>query len=194
MNVAQRPTLYLAGPEVFLVNAAEIGRRKQRLCLAHGFEGLFPLDNDIIGLPTGTRIDQAIYKANLAMMERADAVIVNLTPFRGPGADVGSVFELGYMAGRGKPVFGYTNVAADLAARVARFDHVTFDEQSGYLRDSTGLMVEDFGNADNLMIDACLALQNHPLVVVDAPQDQLYEDLTGFEQCLRMAAAVLQAS
>ena len=36
------------------------------------------------------------------MMDAADAIIANLTPFRGPGADAGTVYELGYMAGRGK--------------------------------------------------------------------------------------------
>ena len=30
---------------------------------------------------------------------QADAIIANLTPFRGPGADAGTVYELGYMAG-----------------------------------------------------------------------------------------------
>ena len=45
----------------------------------------------------------------------------NLTPFRGPGADPGTVYELGYMAGRGKPCFGYTNDASLYVDRVAAF-------------------------------------------------------------------------
>ena len=43
------------------------------------------------------------------MMDAADAIIANLTPFRGPGADPGTVYELGYMAGRGKLCLGYCN-------------------------------------------------------------------------------------
>ena len=31
-------------------------------------------------------------------MKEADAIIANLTPFRGPSADTGTVYELGYMA------------------------------------------------------------------------------------------------
>jgi len=34
----------------------------------------------------------------------------NLTPFRGPSADVGTVYELGYMLGKGgKLCLGYSN-------------------------------------------------------------------------------------
>jgi len=48
-------------------------------------------------------------KANEAMMIQADAVIANLTPFRGPGADAGTVYELGFMAGGGKLCLAYCN-------------------------------------------------------------------------------------
>lgn len=40
----------------------------------------------------------------------ADAIVANLTPFRGPSADAGTVYELGFMSGRIKPSFGYSNV------------------------------------------------------------------------------------
>ena len=42
-------------------------------------------------------------------MDAADAIIANLTPFRGPSADAGTVYELGYMAGRGKLCLAYSN-------------------------------------------------------------------------------------
>ena len=52
------------------------------------------------------------------MMDEADAIIANLTPFRGPGAD--AVYELGYMAARGKFCLGYSNDPAIYADRVRR--------------------------------------------------------------------------
>ena len=62
------PSVYLAGPDVFLSDAIEIGRRKTEMCAAYGFEGLYPLDNEIS--PTTTdRVDRLIYQANKAMME-----------------------------------------------------------------------------------------------------------------------------
>jgi nucleoside 2-deoxyribosyltransferase len=178
------PSVYLAGPEVFLPDAVEIGRRKQALCATYGFEGLYPLDNEI---PTtaAERIDKLIYDANTAMMQRADFCICNLTPFRGPGADAGTVFELGLMVGLRKKVFAYTNDAADYVHRVE-----SFAPGSGQnLRDRHGLSVEDFGNFDNLMLEwAVRDSSGHPVVRHAALAADLYRDLAGFEQCLRLAA------
>ena len=92
--------IYLAGPDVFLPDAVEIGRRKADLCARHGLTGLYPLDNAVDLAASDASL--AIFKGNEAMMDAADAIIANLTPFRGPGADAGTVYELGYMAGRGK--------------------------------------------------------------------------------------------
>ena len=39
--------IYLAGPDVFLPDAVEIGRRKSAICARHGLSGLYPLDNAI---------------------------------------------------------------------------------------------------------------------------------------------------
>ena len=111
-------SIYLAGPEVFLPDAVEIGRQKQQLCARYGFNGLYPLDNEITP-KAGERLDELIYQANKALMQRADFGICNLSPFRGPGADAGTVFELGLMTGMGKRVFAYTNDASDYAQRVA---------------------------------------------------------------------------
>ena len=38
--------VYLAGPEVFLVNAGEIGARKRAICVRHGLIGVFPGDEE----------------------------------------------------------------------------------------------------------------------------------------------------
>ncbi|MFA7431885.1 MAG: nucleoside 2-deoxyribosyltransferase, partial [Rhodospirillaceae bacterium] len=73
-------TVYLAGPEVFLPNAAEIGAAKKAICARHGLTGVFPLDNvlDLSGL-SPPEAGRAIFRANVALMRAADAVIANLT-------------------------------------------------------------------------------------------------------------------
>jgi nucleoside 2-deoxyribosyltransferase len=185
--VTGRPRVYLAGPEVFLPDAAEVGRHKQVMCEAFGLLGLFPLDNDITAAGAGVPLDRAIFRLNLAMMRGADAGIFNLSPFRGSGADPGTVFELGLMHGLGKPVFGYTNACDTLLARTPGAKR----DANDVWRDRDGLMVEDFGNADNLMLDACLADAGSPMVRADA--DCALADLGGFEACLRLAAARLLA-
>ncbi len=139
--------VYLAGPDVFLSNAVELGRLKRARCLEHGIEGLFPLESDAgVAAEPG-----AIFRANCALMERADAGLLNLTPFRGPSADAGTCLELGYLYRAGKPLFGYAN--ADLCYRER------VETQAGPLRegrfgpiDSAGHVVEDFGLFDNLML------------------------------------------
>ena len=98
--------IYLAGPDVFLPDAVEIGRRKVEIA-AHGVTGLYPLDNRVdLAAPDASL---QIFRANEAMMAVADTIIANLTPFRGPGADPGTVYELGDMAARGKFCLAYSN-------------------------------------------------------------------------------------
>ena len=38
--------VYLAGPEVFLSNAREIGALKRAICERHGLVGVFPADEE----------------------------------------------------------------------------------------------------------------------------------------------------
>src|SRR5665213_3937728 len=75
--------VYLAGPEVFLPDADDIGRRKKKLAAQYGFEGLYPLDSALSADPSLDRLDARIYRANVALIHAADFGIANLTPFRG---------------------------------------------------------------------------------------------------------------
>src|SRR6266705_2581704 len=130
--------IYLAGPDVFLLDAVEIGRRKCEICARHGVIGLYPLDNtvDLSARDASLRI----FKGNEAMMDAADAIIANLTPFRGPSADAGTVYELGYAAGRGKLCLAYSNDPASYRERVARLYDVK-TAPAGHLTDPEGLIV-----------------------------------------------------
>jgi nucleoside 2-deoxyribosyltransferase len=76
----------------------------------------------------------------MALMREADIGLFNLSPFRGPSADPGTVFELGMMMAMGKRVFGYRNTELLYHQRV---------------RDD-GYMIERFGLGDNLMIDCAI--------------------------------------
>ncbi len=188
---SRRPlAAYLAGPEVFLPDAAEIGRRKKELCRHHGFEGLYPLDAEVPPEPAAG-LDRRIYDGCLAMMRAADLGILNLTPFRGPSADAGTVLELGVLAGMGKPVFAYTNDPRDLLERLRAANGAVLDAAARIWHDGDGMTIEDFGNADNLMLDMTLAGQGHPILRHAALPAERFRDLGGFEACLRQAAAAL---
>jgi nucleoside 2-deoxyribosyltransferase len=181
--------VYLAGPDVFLPDAVEIGRRKAELCARHGLTGLYPLDNLIDLASADTSLQ--IFRANEAMMNEADAIIANLTPFRGPGADAGTAYELGYMAARGKLCLGYSNDPSLYAERVARFTDLKAGE--GRLTDAQGLTVENFGLADNLMMMHALDLHGCPLIVPRQPPEDIWHDLAWFEACVGLAAERLAA-
>src|SRR5262245_18488771 len=70
--------IYLAGPDVFLPDAVEIGRRKAAICVRYGMTGHYPLDNTVDLAANDASL--AIFKGNQAMMDAADAIIANLTP------------------------------------------------------------------------------------------------------------------
>lgn len=181
--------IYLAGPDVFLPDAVEIGRQKAAICAAHGLTGLYPLDNAID--LTAADASRQIFCGNEAMMDAADAIIANLTPFRGAGADPGTVYELGYMAGRRKFCLAYSNDGTTYVDRVSRFMHLTSEDG---LVDAQGLTVEDFGLIDNLMMIHALELHGYPLVTPAEPPADVWHDLAAFEACVRMAAARLIAT
>ena len=170
---------------MFLPDALAIGRRKRDICERHGMTGLYPLDNAVDLSARDASLQ--IFKGLEEMMDAADAIIANLTPFRGPGADPGTVYELGYMAGRGKPCFGYCNDPAPYAERVARFMKVTTASEKRLI-DGDGLTVEDFGLPDNLMMIHALELHGHPLVLPQAIPDDIWRDLSAFEACVRLLA------
>jgi len=179
--------VYLAGPEVFLPDAVAVGERKKAICAAHGLVGLFPFDNEVVPVEDGPPVSLLIYRGNLDLMRASDIAILNLSPFRGPGADTGTSFELGYLTALGKPCLGYTNDPVDYVERVRRGGPVTLDAATGYWRDASGLSVEDFGLSDNLMLDHAVAMSGHATLRRDARHDPL-ADLAAFEECVRLAA------
>lgn len=138
------PVVYLAGPEVFMPDALQIGRRKCELAAGRGLEALFPLETAPLATEAPGDRAMAIFRANCTLMAQADGCVANLTPFRGPSADPGTVFEVGQMLAWGKPVVAYTLDVRDYRQRVAGEATTDLD----------GLAVEDFGLADNLML-AC---------------------------------------
>ena len=173
---------------MFLPDALSIGQQKRDICTRHGVTGLYPLDTAVD--LSAHDVSLRIFKGLEEMMDAADAIIANLTPFRGPGADPGTVYELGYMAGRGKRCFGYCNDPAPYTERVARHTTVT-KAADNRLIDRDGLTVEDFGLPDNLMMIHALELHGAPLVMPRARSADIWHDLVSFEACVRLAAGKL---
>jgi len=186
--------VYLAGPEVFLSNAKEIGEQKKALCEKYGFEGVFPTDVEVD--TKGKRpseVGLCISNVNEDLIKNCQIVIANITPFRGPSADVGTVYELGYAHGLGKLVFAYSNSAELFTDRTIKALGGNVNRSvDGKLRDTEGMFIEENDLVDNLMIDGCLNATSKTLVLGTAPTGQLFTYLGGFEKCLVAAQKMVK--
>ena len=164
-------TVYLAGPEVFLASAVELGEAKVRICREHGLDAIFPFAADPSGVDVG-EIGHLIFERCVQLMDRCDLAIANMTPFRGVSMDVGTAVEMGYMLARGRPVFGYTNVVDDLEHRVTE----------------DGMVIEQFGFVDNLMCEGVVWRSGGTVVRTAVDEPHRLTDLRGFAACVKQAA------
>jgi nucleoside 2-deoxyribosyltransferase len=186
-----RPRVYLAGPDVFLPDAAARAAILKAACAEHGLTGIFPLDPlDTLPADWATLPEaRQIALANETHIRNADAMIANLTPFRGPSADAGTVFEIGFMRALGRPIFGWSNAGSDFLARTLAFIGPTARLGSGNTwRDTDDMLVESFGLTDNLMIDGAILASGGSLFTAETPH---WTDLTTLHLCLAAAARVL---
>ncbi|HEU0060521.1 MAG TPA: nucleoside 2-deoxyribosyltransferase [Hyphomicrobiaceae bacterium] len=184
---ARPPRIYLAGPEVFLPSARALGGEKCRLLAAAGLEGVFPYDASLAREGLGKRAQaERIFAANTALMRSCAGLIANLTPFRGVSADAGTIFEVGFMRGLGRPVSAYTNVAANYHARAT-----AFRARRSTLADCDRpeCAVEDHDLSDNLMLEMAVIASGCSLIRHQGTADMA--ELTAFRGCLADIARLL---
>ncbi|WP_297492930.1 nucleoside 2-deoxyribosyltransferase [Acidocella sp.] len=165
---------YLAGPDVFLPHAAAQAEAKIALCAKYGLTGIAPFNPDLdLSLPPA-RLWRRIFADDVRMMRDCDIIIANLTPFRGASADAGTLVELGWFLGMARPAYGYSNSAEGFATRTRAHRALVPDPMAG-------LEIEDFGLADNLMIEGALA---GGIVLPPDGFSRAFESLEVFERCL----------
>jgi nucleoside 2-deoxyribosyltransferase len=187
--------VYLAGPDVFLPDAPAMAERKRAICAAHGLNGIFPIDVHPPQAGHGLPAWLWTYRRNEAHMRDADAVIANLTPFRGPSADAGTIYEVGFMRALGRRVLGYSNVAAAFDARTLAFLGPTARRDGeGRWRDAADMAVESFGLGDNLMVDGGIAEAAGVFIRQEVPEAERWRDLSAFEACVRTLARLSGAT
>jgi nucleoside 2-deoxyribosyltransferase len=149
------PRIYLAGPDVFRLDAADHFRELTTQCEAHGMEALIPAEGLVtVGL-LPAEVPHAIFESNMALLRRSHGVIANLAPFRGVEPDSGTVFEVGAAVALGLPVVGYGLPPGDYADRVPSAQR----DRSGVLRDAAGLAIEEFGLPANLMLARSIRIE-----------------------------------
>jgi nucleoside 2-deoxyribosyltransferase len=189
-------TAYLAGPDVFLPNAAAHAARKVEICRRYGLRGLPPLNEDIEtaaktlneaslneASDNASGVWQSIYEKDIAMMERSDIIIANLTPFGGASADAGTLIEVGWFLGQRKPIFGYSNNSESFEQRMRR--------QLGDGHADLG--IEGFHLPDNLMIVGAVLSGGCPIFVPTDSKARGIDALDVFEACAAAAARLVAA-
>jgi nucleoside 2-deoxyribosyltransferase len=174
-------SVFLAGPDAYAPGADTLLERKRLVVEAAGLTLVSPT------LPAATERDgaeitaRATYAEVLKQLRRADALIANLTPWRGVGCHPGAAFLAGFAAALGKPVFAYMNVEddgdAELLARVERLCGADVSGD-GIWRDDEGTLIEDFGLPETVVLWA----EARRFFVVVTP-DPL-TDGVGLELCL----------
>lgn len=165
--------IYLAGPAVFLADPMTEAAALKRLCALHGLEGVFPLDNELAlaGLAPAEQA-LAIKVENCELIRRCAAVVADMTPFRGPGMDQGTAYEMGFAEALGKPVFGYTRDLRPYRIRVQEALSTAVGV-GGVLRDVSGMAIEDFGLSENLMLSAGVQVFPEPAAAIKAAAGRL---------------------
>ena len=180
------PRIYLAGPDVFFPEPEAWAARKKSICDRHGLTGVSPLD-DLPDEPAAWRTLpywRRIAMRNEAHIRSCQALIANLTPFRGPSADVGTVYEIGFARALGLKLFGYATVTTPFLERTVAVTGAHQRPDGSWL-DGDGLLVEQFGLFDNLMIEGSLIGSGGVLITGDTDRRG---GLSLFERCVQAAA------
>ena len=96
------------------------------------------------------------------------------------GADPGTVYEVGYMIGQGKPAFGFT------------LDSRPYRERAGASgQDHMGHSIEDFELSDNLMIEGGIRESGGQLLVAEQPGEHPFFSAEVFHRCVRALTCAL---
>lgn len=143
------PRIYIAGPDIYHPQGLEIAETKKAICARYGLEGVVATDFlagvQFVGKPTDAA---GLFRERMKIIQGCDALVADMTPFRGPTMDPATAFEMGAMAALGKPVAGYTLDPLPYAERMARF-HDELDETltrvGPRLVNPAGAVIEDFG-------------------------------------------------
>jgi nucleoside 2-deoxyribosyltransferase len=164
-------TIYLAGPAVFLPDAESVFDTMKAILKQHGLKGVAPVDNqsNLKGVSPGKDLNEAIYNADVEIMNSVDGAIFDISPFRrGTEMDTGTAFEIGYCRCLGIPMTGWTTQKVFYPEHVAEYVKERYGQglredaekapgaKSGSARDPDGMLVHSSGFYQNLMVQMAI--------------------------------------
>ena len=137
--------IYIAGPDIFRPDVLDWAESVRLTCAGFGHEALIPFDLNVT-------TPEAIFQANMLLLQSAEIVIANLNPFRGAEPDSGTCVEVGYALAIGKKAIGYIQSPTTMIERVAALQGTPLTLDHDNYRDQDGLSIENFGLPLNLML------------------------------------------
>lgn len=159
---SQKKKVYIAGPDVFRLDWPDFAKRVSIACEDMGVTPLFPIPPDAsldhdgvpgISIPGSRHDAEKVYRQCLAQIDEADAVVANITPFRGLEPDSGTVFEIAMAAAQGKIIVAYSRDKKKWIDRLAENFRRT---SCGSWLCQHGWLIERFGLPCNVMVaQAC---------------------------------------
>ncbi|WP_156103869.1 nucleoside 2-deoxyribosyltransferase [Acidithiobacillus ferrivorans] len=142
-----------------------MARKIVTACELWGLEALLPIPANQsldrhgvsgITVPGKTKDAVSVFELCMDMIRSCDALVANITPFRGDEPDAGTVFEIATAYALGKPVVAYT---LDTRLTHERHAHNGSITANGALMCRSGFLVEQFGLSCNVMVaQACHAI------------------------------------
>jgi nucleoside 2-deoxyribosyltransferase len=174
MRLAMTAIACLAGPDVFLPDAVAHAATKVEICRRFGLRGLPPFNEDAATTAAERELWRTIYEKDIETMEQSDIIIANLTSFAGASADAGTLIEVGWLLGRGQPIFGYSNTPENFEGRMRR--------QLGAGHADLG--IEGFELPDNLMIVGAVHSGGYPVFLPTDGKARGLDALDVFETCV----------
>lgn len=145
--------VYLAGPDVFRKDALKYLDELKEKLKKYGHEGISPFDKQVDASLSPPDQGEQIYQNNKQIIDSCDAVLANISPFRGPSCDAGTAWEIGYAVAKNKPVFAYLQEDDSFLPFSSYSYRCNMMEDAGLkIRTEAFPVIENFGLTDNLMI------------------------------------------
>jgi nucleoside 2-deoxyribosyltransferase len=141
------PSVYIAGPDIFLPSARAFYAGAAEFCRVLELTALTPYAPHLLTA-------DEIFQHNLEMLRKCDGVVANCEPFRGAGADDGTAFEKGFAHALGKPIVSYLSNDREVYDKTTVYmsdEEAPNDPDPAYVF-SDGMTAECWGYPLNLML------------------------------------------
>jgi nucleoside 2-deoxyribosyltransferase len=95
---------------------------------------------------------------------------------------------MGFMRALGRPLLGYTISNEPFPDRTIRL--CSGRRAGNQWLDSQGMLIEEFGLADNLMLVGAVVASGAEVVLHSSAMDAQFTELTAFATCVRLAREI----